>query len=283
MPRVWIHSTTPGARSLVASPRRSAPAVCRSEGTKPNHWFLWPAAVTLALLLTLIPAGAAWAQVVHGTVLDAASGAPIPMADVALLATDGSIVGRQVTDEDGRFFIRAPAAGSYWLRARRIGYASSMTDSFALETGQDTVTELRLLPSPILLDPLEAVGERSRVPRLVREGFYKRQAKGFGYFRTPEDLEALRPVFLEDLFWGMGSVQMRGGTVVTLRFFRPCPLSVAIDGILVLSSAPWTELVHVNDIEAIEVYPSPAGVPVWLSGPVSRCGAIVIWTKGHLP
>ncbi len=128
---------------------------------------------------------------------------------------------------------------------------------------------------------MEAAVEHRVVPRLARVGFYRRQAGGFGYFLTPEDLEALHPVFLEDLFWNMAGVRMRrDGRVESQRFYRPCSLGVAVDALVV---SDWTAVVHVGDIEAIEVYPSSAGVPAWLFGPVSPCGAVVIWTKGHLP
>ncbi len=288
MPRVRTHSLA-SARSRVASPRRGAPTARRSERTEPRHPFPWPAAVTLTLFLTLTPGRPAWPQTVQGTVLDAESGVPISMANVALLATDDSIVGRHVTDKGGRFVIRAPEAGSYWLRATRIGYAPFTTDTFALETGQDAVTELRLRPSPTPLDPIEVVVEE-RVPWMVRVGFYKRQAKGFGQFRTPEDLEALHPIFPEDLFHGMSGVRVQSNGWVLGSGYRPCALSVTVDGMLVQrggspgsKTAPsWTDLWHVNDIEAIEVYPRPGGVPAWLSGTVSPCGAILIWTKGHL-
>ena len=284
MPRVRIHSLA-SARSRVASPRRCAPTARRSERTEPRHPFPWPAAVTLTLLLALTPAGPAWAQTVQGTVFDAESGVPISMANVALLATDDSIVGRHVTDKDGRFVIRAPEAGSYWLRATRIGYAPFTTDTFALETGQDAVAELRLRPSPTALDPIEVVVEE-RVPWMVRVGFYKRQAKGFGQFRTPEDIEALHPIYHADLFYGMSGVRvLSNGSVLGSGF---CPLSVVVDGLLVQrggtppskTDPSWTDLMHVNDIEAIEVYPHPGGVPVWTRS--SPCGAILIWTKGHL-
>jgi hypothetical protein len=58
-----------------------------------------------------------------------------------------------------------------------------------------------------------------------------------------------------------------------------CPLAVAVDGLIVSN---WTEVVHVNDIEAVEVYPSPAGLPAWMFGTRGRCGAVLIWTKGSL-
>jgi hypothetical protein len=286
MPLVGIQAPAPGARGRVASPEGDGASVGRSEGTERRRSFSWPAAVTLSLVFTLAPARPAGAQTVQGTVLDAASSLPIFTAEVALLATDDSIAGRYITDTNGWFVGRVPDAGSYRIRATRIGYASFTTDTFVVVPGQVAVVELRLQPSPTPLDPLEVVvGGRS--PRLVRVGFYSRRAKGFGYFRTPEDLEDLQPVFPEQLFYGMSGVRMLSdGTVVSLSYSSlssnsPCPLTVAVDGHL-LQDASWTELVHVNDIEAIEVYPRPNGVPVWLSGTVSPCGAIVIWLKGSL-
>jgi len=228
---------------------------------------LLPTAVTVTLLLALTPARPGGAQTVQGAVLDAASGVPINLTHVALVATDDSIVGRYVSDRSGRFLIGVPEAGRYRLRATRMGYSSFTTD-FVLVPGQDAIVEIRLQPTSIPLDPIEAVAERP-VRRLARVGFYDRQAKGFGHFRTAEELDALHPIFPEDLFWGVGGVRMlHDGTVVSSTFHGRCALSVAVDGLVVQqggrggSSAPWTEFVHVNDIEAIEVYPHPGGVPV---------------------
>ena len=41
----------------------------------------------------------------------------------------------------------------------------------------------------------------------------------------------------------------------------------------------WNELVHPSEIEAIEAYPSPLGMPAQFGGSRSPCGAILIWTK----
>lgn len=242
---------------------------------------IMPRAVLPILLLAFARNEPSWAQTVRGTVLDAESGAFIEMVDVTLLLDIDSVVSRSVADETGQFVVRAPNAGEYRLRATRLGYATTTTDAFMLAAGRDTVIVLRLPARPVPLDPMDAVVECRVVPRLVRMGFYRRQARGFGYFLTPDDLEALHPVFLEDLFWNMPGVRMRrDGRVETQRFYRPCSLSVAVDALVVSN---WTAVVHVGDIEAIEVYPSPAGVPAWLFGPVSPCGAVVIWTRGHLP
>jgi Carboxypeptidase regulatory-like domain len=261
---------------------------CRPKRLPRTHDHLSQRAVTLTLLLALASARPASAQTVQGTVLDALSDLPIHTAEVALLARDDSIVELYVTDRDGRFVAQVPDADSYRLRAARIGYASFTTDTFALDAGQDIEAELRLQPVPFPLDSLAAVVDVPRPQRLVRVGFYRRQAKGFGHFLTPQDLEARRPIFPEDLFYGMSGVRVRSRGRVLGSFYRPCALSVTIDGLVVerggnvrSEAAPsWTDLVHVNDIEAIEVYPHAGGVPVWVGGSISPCGAILIWTKG---
>ncbi|MGH7530807.1 MAG: hypothetical protein ACREMN_10535, partial [Gemmatimonadales bacterium] len=149
--------------------------------------------------------------------------------------------------------------------------------------GQDTLITIRLRPLAVALDTVVVAAERSR--RLVREGFYDRRAKRIGVFRTPEELEAQNPLFVDDLFWGMGILirQSRGRPIPSRnRVVSPsnpsCSLTVALDGFVITEA--WTELVHAQDVEAVEVYTSPAGVPVWLQGIVSSCGAVVLWTKG---
>lgn len=265
------------ARFPPPASRRSGRAEDRSHVASPYLPPWLRGFATLCLMAMAVPP--AWAQTtVQGTVLDAESGIPIYTADVAVLATDDSVVGRSITDEDGRFVVLVAHAGSYRLRATRIGYVPFTTDSFVLGPGQDAVAELSLQLSPIPLDPLEPVVERPQPRRLVQVGFYKRQASAWGFFQTPEDLEARHLILHEDLFSGMGGIRVRSrGRVITPS---ECELTIFLDGV-VLTETAWTDLVHVNDIEAIEVYPRLGGIPVWARRD-SPCGAVIIWLKGSL-
>ncbi|MGH7699611.1 MAG: carboxypeptidase-like regulatory domain-containing protein, partial [Gemmatimonadales bacterium] len=223
-------------------------------------------------------------QTLRGTVVDATSGAPISMAHVTLLRGSGTIVQSNVTATDGSFIIRVPEPGVYRLRATRIGYMALVTDTLVLSVGQEAEPHLTLQAAGVQLPPVDAVAE-ARTERLVRGGFYKRVTNGFGYFRTPEQLDSLRPVYHAELFAGMGGVWTGpDGRVRSRSSHKKCYLTVAIDGVIVErggpSEQPWTNVVHVGDIEAIEVFPGPVGVPVWLSRSVSECGAILVWTKG---
>jgi len=256
---------------------------------------------TLAALC-LLPGAAqpTRAQVIRGVVLDSESGVEIYAADVLLMTTDEAVVGRYVTEPDGRFVIDVKVPGTYRLRAARIGYVPFTSEAFPLGPGQEAVAELHLRIDPIPLEPLEAIVEGSRPRRLVEVGFFRRHERGIGQFLTPEDLAAMHLHFLRDLFWGMAGIRVRTGRTGEVSVFKSlgslmtgmqgeaCRLSVSVDGQGVegggdyqFGSGPWTDVVHVNDIEAVEVYSSPAGVPGWAAR-YSPCGAILIWTRGSL-
>ena len=247
------------------------------------------AGILLALLLT--PATPAWAQSVRGRVVDDESGVPMGTVEVALLATDDSIVGRYVTDENGRFVARMPDVGSYRLRATRIGYEPSTSDAFALAPGQAALAELRLQLDPVRLDPLETVVEGQNLV-LASVGFYRRQEIGSGQVRTPEDLEAKPPQDVTDLLRGMSGLRVvrpRGTFAIDVfsnRRAQGCRPSVSIDNRILQrgggESTGWAENFNVREVAAIEVYAGQAGLPERVAGPVSPCGAILIWTKGYI-
>ncbi len=211
---------------------------------------------------------------------------------MALVAENDSVVSEYLTDLRGRFVIRLPDAGSYRLRATRIGYKPAMSDVFELGPGQDGLAELRLQPSPILLDPLTAIVEGQNLS-LAQTGFYRREAMGFGHTLNPLDLVRKPGLHqLDDLFRGMPGVgvvrdDLDGFEVFSTRGV-PCLMSVAINGQVVQTGGRnrrgtgWSSSVSILNVAAIEVYPGQAGLPVWMAGSRSPCGAVVIWTKGYI-
>jgi hypothetical protein len=241
---------------------------------------------------TLTPQTSASAQTVRGTVRDHGSGVTLQRAAVALLAPDDSVVGQHITEEDGRFVIRLPDAGSYRLRALRVGYAPATTETFSLARGQDVLAELRLQVSPALLDT-NGTGMEGQNLALGRAGFYRREAIGLGQVRTPENLAARPPLDLADLLLEMDGVQVgRPSATSSSEVFSTrgpqllaCRPSVSIDKEVVQvggrQGSGWEDSLDVVDVAAIEVYPGQAGLPVWMAGSRSPCGAVVIWTKGY--
>ncbi len=71
----------------------------------------------------------------------------------------------------------------------------------------------------------------------------------------------------------------------TMFFRGKCNPSVVLDGVLLQPGGTASgglsldDLVNPFNIEALEVYPGPEGVPVQYSGYLSPCGAILVWSK----
>ena len=221
--------------------------------------------------------------------VDDESDAPMETVEVFLLDGSDHVVEEYVTDARGRFSVQVPDGGQYRLRARRLGYEPSTSGVFVLAHGQAALAELRLQVDPVLLDPILVEG---RNMALSVSGFYEREANGYGQVRTPEDLEAKPPQDVEDLLRGMSGIRIvrpRGTfaiDVLSTRRVRDCRPSVTVDNRIVQrgggESTGWHERFNVREVAALEVYSGQAGLPDMVAGPVSPCGAIVIWTKGYI-
>ena len=257
---------------------------------KRNHRQLWPAGSTFVLLIALAQVAPARAQTVEGTVVDDESSSPMETVEVLLLDASERVVEEYVTDARGNFLVQVPDGDPYRLRARRLGYEPSTSDVFVLAPGQAALAELRLQVDPVLLDPILVEG---RNMALSVAGFYEREMDGYGQVRTPEDLEAKPPQDIEDLLRGMSGIRIvrpRGTftiDVLSTRRVRDCRPSVTIDNRVVqrggaAESTRWHERFNVREVAALEVYAGQGGLPDIVAGPVSPCGAIIIWTKGYI-
>lgn len=87
-----------------------------------------------ALLLALL-ASTARAQEITGTVRSQNDRAPLPGAIVILVQTDGVRAGATLTDDAGRYRLRARQAGSFALRVDVVGYQSLTIPAFPVDSG----------------------------------------------------------------------------------------------------------------------------------------------------
>jgi hypothetical protein len=243
-------------------------------------------ALAAALLLA---ASHVTAQALRGTVIDSTSGRPLSGTQVTVLNASGATVASAMTRVDGSFAFHLGAVGNYQVRVMRIGYASRITQPIAVDTHFASSVQVVLPPNPVPLDTIRVVAGRVVIERLVPwladAGFYHRRRMGFGHFLDREEIEKKHPLVVTDLLEGMLGVEVHcssafscGVTMAGSQMFirKPCAPTVVVDG-MVVSGGMST--VQVFDLEAIEVYPSPAGVPVQYSGYLSPCGAILLWTR----
>lgn len=254
-----------------------------------------PLAVLLVVLPLLPPPAAA--QVLEGTILEEGSERPLAGTDVALLDGQGALLVRAESDAGGAFSLRAPGPGSYRLQVERLGYQTVTSDPFTLRAGDQPSVAVYLVIQPVQIDSIRVEGE-ARSPHLARVGFYDRLDAGIGFFLTREQIEEQRADRLIDLFRsfrggqvvsvssgaGQYEIVMRGSTSMLIRG-GTCYPTVAVDGGVVRRGGPgaevgtWDRVVHPDEVEAIEIYSGGAGLPAFVAGNTSPCGAIVIWTR----
>ena len=110
-------------------------------------------------------ASASAAQIVRGRVLEEGSGTPLAGAMIVLMDGAGAQAGRVLSDDLGRFVLRAPRAGAYTLRADRIGYASVTSTALELAPGAATFHDLVVPVQAIALANITVEGERRCVLR----------------------------------------------------------------------------------------------------------------------
>ncbi|HJQ19831.1 MAG TPA: carboxypeptidase regulatory-like domain-containing protein [Gemmatimonadaceae bacterium] len=211
---------------------------------------------------------------VSGTVRDS-SGHPIALARLVSAST------LAVTDSAGRFSLGGLSGGAAAVTIRRLGYAPlDTTVSLAVGRTESLHVVLALLPHDlpgITIDQDEIL--RTRLP-----DYYRHRATGNGFFFDRRDIESRNVQYITDLLRNVPGLRLgqdRSGraTVRNARSVGACPPDVWVDGIRAEGFS--IDDIGVHDVEALEVYRGPSGLPPELNDRLGHpaCGSIVIWTR----
>jgi hypothetical protein len=246
------------------------------------------------------------AQVLRGRVVEAVSSVAVKGATIRVLGLDSLPVVVGIADDSGKFTIDIPRAGSYRLEFSRIGYALRISRPMQLDSGQAyDVNNVQMAPQAVAVAPLP-VSADARVPSLERNGFYSRRQTGLGHYIDRRMIEQRAPLATTDMFSGVRGVRLtplsgggynvfvRAGASSNIRSGGWCAPLVFVDGVPMTfdsglptnargsrdSAAPYDfDLLHPQDIEAMEIYRSPSEVPSRYSAAGSSCGVILIWRR----
>ncbi len=257
-----------------------------------------PARLVLPLAAAaLLGASPAAAQLVRGSVIDNSTFLAVVGAGVTALDSAGKPVASTLSDSLGAFALRLPAPGTYRLRSSALGYRRGGSARVDLAGTAETKVVLRLVPDPVAIDSITVMAQH-RVPWLAREGFYRRQAEGWGHFLDEQHIEAKAPFKFTDLLYGMAGIQVvcgmfglscdmrttRGATFIG----KACIPTVVLDGYVVRTGGSPSqgsqrlnldELLDPHNLAGVEVYRGAAGVPVQYAGYMGACGAVIAWSK----
>ncbi|HEX6369413.1 MAG TPA: carboxypeptidase-like regulatory domain-containing protein [Longimicrobium sp.] len=243
-------------------------------------------ALLTALCLSLACATGLSAQDVRGTVLEDGNDRPVPEALVTLVNSQGLRAGRVAANPDGTFAFRITRPDAYQLRAERVGYRPVTSPFITLAPGDSVVLELRLSTRSVVLAPLTVVAGGDVLRERVVAEFEYHRSRGFGRFLGPEQIERIRPYYTTDVLQQVPFVRVTGGIQRSVLLRDPrgglCTPTVFVDRTRyrIGEDLNLDQIVAGTRVLAVEVYPTPSGVPAEFSVLDNyRCGVVVIWTK----
>jgi hypothetical protein len=238
------------------------------------------------LLVSAVIASAAAAQAplalpsssgtVSGTVRDTTG---VPLALVRLTSS-GLIT---LSDSVGSFTLGGLPIGRVTLAVRRLGF-EPLDLSIELSGGRVELVNVVLTMLPQDLPGVTSQAHALADVRLA--DFYRHRQTGIGFFLDRKEIESRRAQRISDILRRLPGIRVlpdRGGRS-GLRMGRAsggrdCPPDVWIDGVRAAFMNPDDK--PLTDVEALEVYRGPAGVPPEMNTRLGSpaCGAIIIWTR----
>jgi hypothetical protein len=212
-------------------------------------------------------------------VLDRSLRTPVSSAEVVLSrVSEPDRRWSGTTGEYGTIVTPALQLGEYEVRVEMIGYAPIAHRVTLAEAG-DVDLSIEMVQEAVPLEPV-VVAVRRRT-RLETAGFYERRESQIGYYLTRDEIEARGPFRVADLFYtipGARVIPARAGQPAALVLLRnDCVPLIVLDGNPISNAIRLDELLHVADIEAIEVYHG-SSAPMQYSQ-FTTCGTIMVWTR----
>jgi hypothetical protein len=212
-----------------------------------------------------------------GVVLDSAS-SPVTLADLRLTTADGRRF-VDVTDAAGRFQLIGVPAGPARLEVRRLGFRPYSQPLMVADADTAGGVRILLTATAAQLTGIEVSGLRDESdPALF--GFYgRRRSNSFGHYLDRTEIEATHAQRASDALRTVPGILVqpsrRIGNIVRVRNCRP---TVWLDGVR-LPDAELDEVTSIDDLAAVEIYKSLAGLPQQFIDRTNPCGAILVWSR----
>ncbi len=192
-----------------------------------------------------------------GTVVDADTGVPIPVASVAVwrvplrAGRDTSLVTGAVTDAEGAFRIEGVPPGQFYLDVSFIGYVTERVEGLRLGPSNRAVElgRIALAPDVERLDGVEVEAEREQVSvQIDRTVYNTADAPVTSGGNATNVLETIPSVDVDV----DGNISLRGsGNVAVLVNGKPAPVAGEF-------LAAYLQSLPASSVQRVEVIPNPS-------------------------
>jgi hypothetical protein len=186
-----------------------------------------------------------------------------------------------ITDTGGRFSLDGLPAGRNIVSIRRLGFRPSETVLDLVDGRRDSLF-VTMVALPLVLPGVTTAADE-RLRQYLAD-YHRHKASGAGRFYDRAEITAMRVGVLTDVLRRVPGVMLvpdrNGRYIVRMgRSTRNCPPDYWIDN--VRAYAMNADDIPLMDIEAIEIYAGPAGLPPEFINRFGNpaCGAVVIWTR----
>ena len=187
------------------------------------------------------------------------------------------------SDDSGRFHVAQMPVGARGVFVRRLGFAPTRAPITPGAGDIDSVAVM-LRAIPQALPKITVQDEHDSLSKKVLAEFWARRARGFGKFMTRDEIEDKGASRFVDVVRNVSGVTIqfaRGRQDIRFRGAafgsRDCPPQYWLDGIP-LQNGGADEFAPDN-VEAIELYSSPATTPPQFNTRSATCGTVVIWSR----
>ena len=137
--------------------------------------------IALFLLLTMVVTLAMAQRNVTGTVMESDTQEPMAQTSIRLLKTDSTFVAGALTNLEGHFHLKAPAAGKYIIQITSVGY-KPYTKRITVAADKDVALgKVNMRPDAVMLQGATVTGQAAKVTLKADTFVYNAAA-----FRTPE-------------------------------------------------------------------------------------------------
>ena len=186
----------------------------------------------------------------------------------------GGAVHQTRTDSLGQFALTGPAAADGSARFRRLGYKPAVVRV----RGGDRHLLVELATVPTSLSEVTVRARADAGLGGLEEFYAHRERTAFGTFFDPDQIAEKEPRRLSELMRYVPGARLIPGRLGSLVRIRGCRPMLWLNGVRV-PGAELDETVSIDDVAAVEVYNSFAGIPAQYVDRGSNCGAIVVWVK----